>query len=87
MHGPDLSDRHHTKTVLIEAACAGVREPESFMIGDREDDVHAAHEAGIGAIGVTWGYGTRPELERAGAEILVDSPAALPHVVRSAAIR
>ncbi|MFL6227681.1 MAG: HAD hydrolase-like protein [Pyrinomonadaceae bacterium] len=47
---------------------------ESFMIGDREHDVHAARQNGVGAVGVTYGYGTRAELAAAGADFIRDSP-------------
>lgn len=88
VHGPELSDRHYTKAALIKKARAGARGPDALMIGDRADDVYAAREAGVGAIGVTWGYGTRAELEDAGADALIESPAALVrHVVRSVAFR
>ena len=47
------------------------------MIGDREFDVVAAARNGIRTIGVTWGYGSRAELEAAGAASLCDAPATL----------
>ena len=37
------------------------------MVGDREHDVLGAAQFGIPAIGVLWGYGSRAELEGAGA--------------------
>jgi phosphoglycolate phosphatase len=43
------------------------------MIGDRRHDVVAAHAHGLPAIGVTWGIGSREELEAAGAQRVVDS--------------
>lgn len=50
------------------------------MIGDREHDMRGARNNGIGAIGVTWGYGAPDELETAGAQRLVGSPGALARV-------
>jgi phosphoglycolate phosphatase len=44
------------------------------MVGDREHDVHGATENGIPAIGITWGYGDRPELDGAGAKVTLDTP-------------
>ena len=38
-----------------------------IMIGDREHDVLGASCFGIDSIGVLWGYGSREELEKAGA--------------------
>ena len=45
------------------------------MVGDREHDIQGAAENGIPAIGITWGYGDRAELEGAGAAAVFDTPA------------
>jgi phosphoglycolate phosphatase len=45
------------------------------MIGDRDHDVEGARLNGIDCIGVTWGFGSPAELDRAGARALVDAPA------------
>lgn len=47
------------------------------MVGDRLHDIHGAHANGLRAIGVLWGYGSRSELEAAGADGLVSAPAEL----------
>lgn len=48
--------------------------PETVvMIGDRWHDIHGAQENGIQSIGVLYGYGDRPELEQAGADVIVES--------------
>jgi phosphoglycolate phosphatase len=49
--------------------------PEVVMVGDRDHDVVAARQLGLGSIGVTWGYGSIDELTRAGADALAASPA------------
>jgi len=54
---------------------------QTLMIGDREHDVLGAKANGLRAIGVLWGYGTRDELNTAGATICLDSPAQLPRAV------
>ena len=38
------------------------------MVGDRKHDVQGARENGIPCIGVLFGYGSRRELEEAGAD-------------------
>lgn len=43
------------------------------MIGDREYDVIGGKETNIDSIGVTWGYGSREELETAGATWIASS--------------
>ena len=45
----------------------------AVMIGDREYDVTGAKKAGIASIGVLFGYGSRKELEAAGADALAES--------------
>lgn len=45
--------------------------PRAVMVGDRSHDVVGAHTVGIACIGVGWGYGSRAELTRAGADVIV----------------
>ena len=42
------------------------------MVGDRKFDVEGAHRAGLSAIGVLYGYGSRKELVDAKAEYIVE---------------
>ncbi len=44
------------------------------MVGDRENDILAAREAGLDSIGILWGYGSREELTEAGATCLAETP-------------
>ena len=71
--GTDDPDRN-TKGKVIAWAMRefGVDPATAIMVGDREHDVHGAAENGIPCIGITWGYGDRPELENAGARIVLD---------------
>jgi phosphoglycolate phosphatase len=55
----------------------------SLMVGDRRHDISGAHAVGMRSLGVLWGYGSRDELETAGAEQLVESPADLARTVLS----
>lgn len=73
--GTDDPDRN-TKGKVIAWAMRefGIDPADAIMVGDREHDVHGAAENGIPCIGVTWGYGDRPELEGAGAKIVLDTP-------------
>ena len=43
------------------------------MIGDRKYDIIGAKEMGIDSIGITWGYGSREELEMESPGLIVDS--------------
>lgn len=46
---------------------------ECVMIGDRMHDVLGAKEAGIESVGILYGYGSREELENAGAAYIVEN--------------
>lgn len=52
----------------------GISPETALMVGDREHDIQGAAENGIPAIGITWGYGDRAELENAGAKAVFDTP-------------
>ena len=74
--GGQDDDSRNTKGKVIAYALRefGVDPETAIMVGDREHDVQGASENGIPAIGVTWGYGDRAELEGAGAKAVFDAP-------------
>ena len=81
VYGPELDGTNDSKADLI--ACI-LREQRVYphkavMVGDRNVDISAARQNGIGGVGVTWGYGSISELMTAGADALCSSPADLPH--------
>lgn len=55
----------------------GARPEETVLIGDTKYDIHGAHECGIKAVGVRYGYAAPGELEAAGADVIVDDMSAL----------
>ncbi|WP_407154943.1 HAD hydrolase-like protein [Bradyrhizobium sp. STM 3557] len=55
----------------------------SLMVGDRRHDIAGAHAVDMRALGVLWGYGSRDELETAGADQLVEQTADLARTVIS----
>ena len=89
VHGADLDGALDDKAALV----ARLLERETLdarrctMIGDREHDVRAAHANGLRAVGVLWGYGSRDELLRAGADALAAAPAELPGTLAALAQR
>ncbi len=58
---------------------------DAVMVGDRSHDMIGAHANGLRAIGVLWGYGSRAELEAAGANALVDVPEELAGILSALA--
>lgn len=53
---------------------AGVEKAQVLYFGDSDVDMLAAQNAGVKGIGVSWGYRTRQELQRAGAHAIIDKP-------------
>jgi len=72
------ADRHPSKPhpSMIEQAMAdaGAAPELTVMIGDTSYDMAMARAAGVGALGVSWGYHDTPELLRAGAHHIADHP-------------
>lgn len=56
---------------------AGVAPDQACLVGDTPTDIETARRAGTHAIGVTWGFRTRADLEAAGAPAIVDRPTAI----------
>jgi len=56
-------------------ARAGIAPATAAIVGDREFDIRAGKSNRIFSIGVTYGYGSREELEAAGADWIGESPA------------
>lgn len=52
-----------------------------IMVGDRKHDVLGAKALGMDCIGVLYGYGSREELESAGAVFIADTPMAVANYV------
>ncbi len=46
---------------------------EALMVGDREHDILGAKAVGIDSMGVLYGYGSREELEKAGAKYITET--------------
>ena len=53
------------------------------MVGDRDHDIIGARANGVRVIGVTWGYGSRQELNDARPTAICDTPAQLPRLIES----
>ncbi len=51
----------------------GIDPSTAVMVGDRHYDISGAKENGLDSIGVLYGYGTREELEAAGATSIAES--------------
>lgn len=71
----------HPAPVLLAARLLDVPLVRCAMVGDTTVDVRAARRAGAWAVGVLCGFGEREELRRAGAHLILPSPADLPAIL------
>ena len=67
---PVKPDPTGVRSVLAELGAAA---EETLFVGDSDVDIQTAHNAGLAACGVTWGFREREELTAAGAEMLADT--------------
>ncbi len=65
----------------------GVSAGNTIYIGDSDVDVMTAHNAGLKAVGVTWGFRGRGVLESAGADYIIDRPEELDRLIGDGSIR
>ena len=80
------ADRHpskpHPSMVEQAMADAGAAPETTVMIGDTRYDIAMAHNAGVRAIGVAWGYHDAAELLEEGADAVARHPSELPALCR-----
>lgn len=69
---------HKPELVAYIIATHRIALESCVMVGDRKHDIAGARSNNIRSIGVLWGYGTRQELEVAGASAIIAKPSALP---------
>jgi phosphoglycolate phosphatase len=60
----------------------GVDTENTLLVGDTEIDAGCAANAGIGFIGVSWGYHSPDLLRKGGAMAILESYAELPHLIQ-----
>lgn len=68
--------KHEVIQYVLDMCCISGEEKEhAVMIGDRRHDIEGAKLCGLHSIGVLYGYGSREELEKAGAQEIAQTPA------------
>lgn len=73
--GMEMDGGRGTKEEVIRYALEACRIPDKsrvLMVGDREHDVIGANAAGIDCLGILYGFGSREELEKAGATYIAE---------------
>ena len=84
--GADMNEtRVHKGDVIryVMESCNLTNPDEIVMIGDRENDMNGAKQNGIESVGVLYGYGSREELENAGACHIANDVQELGRVLRT----
>ncbi|MFW5651251.1 MAG: HAD family hydrolase [Acetivibrio ethanolgignens] len=82
--GAGMDGSRTKKAEVIEYAlesCDITDKEEVLMIGDREQDVFGAAQVGIRCMGVLYGFGSRQELELAGAAYIAESVADIERLI------
>lgn len=79
--GSEMTGERTDKAEVIEETLKRLGRSEKregiLMVGDRDYDVYGAAACGLPCVGAAFGYGGREELEKAGAFLVVDTPAEL----------
>ena len=71
---------------VLEENGIGEEEKKSvIMVGDRKHDVEGAKKTGLSVVGVLYGYGSREELQDAGADYLCETSREVAELLRSLA--
>ena len=71
----------HPEPVLMTLQKYGCKVEEAIVVGDTKYDIEMGRNAGVKTCGVTYGNGTRQELEDAGADYLIDDFKSLIHIL------
>lgn len=83
--GAKPEDNKSEKAYLIEKALGQCSVTDDFstavMVGDRFYDIEGAKAVGIASIGALYGYGSRPELEEAGADYTASEPSEIVKII------
>jgi phosphoglycolate phosphatase len=74
--GSESDGSRYLKRDIIEWTLAQLTDQARpiAMVGDRAGDIAGGLAVGLPGIGVTWGYGSLPELTDAGAAAIAESP-------------
>lgn len=72
-------DAHHTKNIINNFP----GNPSTvYFVGDSDVDMYTANNAGVIAVGVSWGFRSTQQLQSAGADYIIDNMKALLNVIK-----
>lgn len=85
IEGAEMDGRRTDKAEVVREALRKLgmenRKENVVLVGDRSYDIIGAEHEGISSIGVTYGYGTRKELEESRPDCIVDTTEELRNVL------
>lgn len=71
--GGSLDESHNAKALIVAdalKACGVTDRRCALMVGDRRHDIEGAKQNGLDSMGILYGYGSREELSKAGADYI-----------------
>jgi len=71
---PSIPKKPAPDAALEIAAALGCSPDQCLFVGDTHIDIGTGKAAGMTTMGVTWGFRGRAELEKSGADIIIDKP-------------
>ena len=80
-YGVSVPDKAEVIAYALKQIPAEYSNKKVLMVGDRSHDIIGAKKNGIDCAGVLFGYGSREELEEAGADFVADSVEAVRNIV------
>lgn len=82
--GSTMDEKHAEKSYIINDALERglvFDKTQAVMVGDREHDINGAKTCGITSCGVLYGFGSRKELENAGADFIAEDISTLQSIL------
>lgn len=76
-----VNHKPHPEPVERALALLGAAPENALFVGDSPHDVQSGRAAKVHTVGVTWGAFTRDEMERSGADVVIDRVSELREVV------
>ncbi|MEK7658916.1 MAG: HAD-IA family hydrolase [Patescibacteria group bacterium] len=85
VRGTDGTDKKSEKAEYVKDVIKKykLKKEETAIIGDTENDIIAGKNNSIYSIGVTWGYRTKDDLIKAGADMVFNTPLELQQYIKN----
>jgi phosphoglycolate phosphatase len=75
--GGDIPRKPNPSGALFICRKLGIQPDQCVYVGDSNVDMETANAAGMYAVGVSWGFRSRKELQESGAATIIDRPSEL----------